>query len=192
VARYTAKTMMPQCTFSVYRSPTAHLGRILLAASDLGLCGVWFEGQRHMPAAAHHAFSGSPVTAPPASAPSASDHRFLLQAQEELDRYFSKPAQPFTFNVPLDLNQGTVFQQKVWLALLDIPLGQTVSYQSLAQRIGQPKAVRAIGAAVGRNPTSIVVPCHRVLGADGSLTGYAGGLERKKILLSGEGFQPEP
>jgi methylated-DNA-[protein]-cysteine S-methyltransferase len=94
--------------------------------------------------------------------------------------------------VPLDLNQGTVFQQKVWLALLDIPLGQTVSYQSLAQRIGQPKAVRALGAAVGLNPISIVVPCHRVLGADGSLTGYAGGLERKKILLAGEGFQPEP
>jgi len=178
--------MMPQCTFSVYRSPTAHLGRILLAASDLGLCGVWFEGQRHMPAAAPHAFSGSPVSAPPVS-----DHPFLLQAQEELDLYFSKPAQPFTFNVPLDLNQGTVFQQKVWLALLDIPLGQTISYQYLAQRIGQPKAVRALGAAVGRNPISIVVPCHRVLGADGSLTGYAGGLERKKILLAGEGFRPE-
>ena len=85
-----------------------------------------------------------------------------------------------------------MFQQKVWLALLDIPLGQTVSYQYLAQRIGQPKAVRALGAAVGRNPISIVVPCHRVLGADGSLMGYAGGLKRKKILLSGEGFQPEP
>jgi methylated-DNA-[protein]-cysteine S-methyltransferase len=174
--------MMPQCTFSVYRSPTDHLGRILLAASDLGLCGVWFESQRHLPEAAHHAFAGSPV----------SDHPFLLQAREELDRYFSKPAKPFTFSVPLDLNQGTVFQQKVWLALLDIPLGQTVSYQYLAQRIGQPKAVRALGAAVGRNPISIVVPCHRVLGADGSLTGYAGGLERKKILLAGEGFRPEP
>lgn len=173
--------MTPQCTFSVYRSPTAHLGRILLAASELGLCGVWFEGQRHMPAAAHHAFSGSPV----------SGHPFLLQAQEELDRYFSKPATPFTFNVPLDLNQGTVFQQKVWLALLDIPAGQTVSYHYLAQRIGQPKAVRALGGAVGRNPISIVVPCHRVLGADGSLTGYAGGMERKKILLAGEGFRPE-
>ena len=179
--------MTPQCTFSVYRSPTDHLGRILLAASDLGLCGVWFEGQRHMPEAAHQAFSGSPVSAPPVSG-----HPFLLQAQEELDRYFSQPATPFTFSVPLDLNQGTVFQQKVWLALLDIPLGQTVSYQSLAQRIGQPKAVRALGAAVGLNPISIVVPCHRVLGADGSLTGYAGGLERKKILLAGEGFQPEP
>ena len=187
MASYTAKTMMPQCTFSVYRSPSDHLGRILLAANDLGLCGVWFEGQRRMPEAAHHAFSGSPVSAPPVS-----DHPFLLQAQEELDLYFSKPAQPFTFNVPLDLNQGTVFQQKVWLALLDIPLGQTVSYHSLAQRIGQPKAVRALGAAVGRNPISIVVPCHRVLGADGALTGYSGGLERKKILLAGEGFRPEP
>jgi len=184
--------MMPQCTFSVYRSPTDHLGRILLAASDLGLCGVWFEGQKHLPAAAHHAFAGSPVSAPPVSAQPVSDHPFLLQAQEELDRYFSKPATPFTFNVTLDLNQGTVFQQKVWLALLDIPAGQTVSYHYLAQRIGQPMAVRALGAAVGRNPISIVVPCHRVLGADGSLTGYAGGLERKKILLAGEGFQPEP
>jgi len=184
--------MMPQCTFSVYRSPTDHLGRILLAASDLGLCGLWFEGQKHLPAAAPQAFSGSPVSAPPVSAQPVSDHPFLLQAREELDRYFSQPAKPFAFNVPLDLNQGTVFQQKVWLALLDIPAGQTVSYQSLAQRIGQPKAVRALGAAVGRNPISIVVPCHRVLGADGSLTGYAGGLERKKILLAGEGFPPEP
>jgi len=183
--------MMPQCTFLVYRDPKNLLGRILLAASDLGLCGLWFEGHRHLPAAAQLAFSGSPFSASPVSAQLFSDHPFLLQAQEELDRYFSKPAKPFTFDVPLDLNQGTVFQQKVWLALLNIPAGQTVSYQSLAQRIGQPKAVRAIGAAVGRNPISIVVPCHRVLGADGSLTGYAGGLERKKILLAGEGFRLE-
>ena len=89
--------------------------------------------------------------------------------------------------LPLDLRGGTAFQQAVWRALLAIPRGQTLSYGALAQRIGKPAAVRAVGAAVGRNPASIVVPCHRVLGQGGALTGYAGGLARKTALLRLEG-----
>ncbi|MDP2988100.1 methylated-DNA--[protein]-cysteine S-methyltransferase, partial [Hydrogenophaga sp.] len=89
--------------------------------------------------------------------------------------------------LPLDKHAGTPFQQQVWQALLGIAPGATASYGSLSAAIGKPAAVRALGAAVGRNPISIVVPCHRVLGANGSLTGYAGGLERKTALLSLEG-----
>ena len=87
------------------------------------------------------------------------------------------------FDLPLDLRQGTDFQRGVWQALLAIPAGATLSYGALADRIGNPQAVRAVGAAVGRNPLSIIVPCHRVVGATGKLTGYAGGLDRKQALL---------
>lgn len=92
------------------------------------------------------------------------------------------------FDLALDLGGGTPFQQAVWQALLRIPRGQTASYGALARSIGKTQAVRAVGAAVGRNPLSVVVPCHRVLGSDGSLTGYAGGLERKQALLRLEGI----
>ena len=88
------------------------------------------------------------------------------------------------FDVPLDLSGGTAFQQSVWKALLEIPPGTTTSYGALGRQLGRPLAVRAVGAAVGRNPLSVVVPCHRVLGADGSLTGYAGGIDRKRALLT--------
>lgn len=111
---------------------------------------------------------------------------------EQLTRYFAGQMkhQDFSFGkaLPLDLNQGTAFQQSVWQALLHIPTGDSSSYGSIASRINNPSAVRAVGAAVGRNPISILVPCHRVLGKDGSLTGYAGGLERKVALLRIEGL----
>ena len=109
----------------------------------------------------------------------------LRKADAQLDEYFAGTRT--RFDLPLDLQGGTAFQQSVWQALLAIPRGGTTSYGALSQRIGQAAAVRAVGAAVGRNPLSIVVPCHRVLGADGSLTGYAGGLERKSALLQLEG-----
>ena len=86
---------------------------------------------------------------------------------------------------------GTAFQQKVWTALAEIPHGTTATYQELAREIGMPKCARAVGAAVGRNPISIVIPCHRVVGSDGSLTGYAGGLERKRWLLEFERAQAQ-
>jgi len=108
----------------------------------------------------------------------------------QLAEYFSGRRQHF--DLPLDLQAGTVFQQLVWRALLSIAAGATTSYGHLSAKIGKPAAVRAVGAAVGRNPISIVVPCHRVLGADGSLTGYAGGLARKTALLSLEAAASPP
>jgi methylated-DNA-[protein]-cysteine S-methyltransferase len=147
-----------------YDSP---LGPMIVAATDRGLAGLWFEGQRHLPDS-----SGWPQS--PA-------HPVLLQAAAQLTDYFA--GRRTQFDLPLDLQGGTPFQQSVWQALLAIPAGATTSYGVLGQRVGKPSAVRAVGAAVGRNPLSIVVPCHRVLGSDGSLTGYAGGLERKTALL---------
>lgn len=151
-----------------YQSP---LGAMIVAATARGLAGVWFEGQRHMPDRS--------------SWPLQPEHPVLRRAQAQLSEYFSGTRS--SFDLPLDLQGGTAFQRSVWDALLAIPRGDTTSYLMLSRRIGQPAAVRAVGAAVGRNPVSIVVPCHRVIGADGSLTGYAGGLERKTALLRLEG-----
>jgi methylated-DNA-[protein]-cysteine S-methyltransferase len=151
-----------------YDSP---LGPMIVAATDSGLAGLWFEGQRHLPERS--------------TWPANPQHAVLRQAITQLEEYFS--GSRTSFDLPLDLQGGTAFQQSVWQALLSIPHGGTMSYGVLSQRIGQPAAVRAVGAAVGRNPLSIIVPCHRVLGADGSLTGYAGGLQRKSALLQLEG-----
>lgn len=147
------------------------LGAMILAASDAGLAGAWFEDQRHLPDC-----SGWRPGA---------DHPLLLEAMAQLDDYFA--GRRATFDLPLDVTGGTPFQQSVWRALRTIARGETISYRALGERAGCPAAVRAVGAAVGRNPLSIVVPCHRVVGADGSLTGYAGGLERKRALLRLEG-----
>lgn len=147
------------------------LGPIVVAASDRALAGVWFEGQRHLPDWG--------------AWPERPDHPLLRRAVAQLQEYFG--GSRTSFDLPLDLRGGTLFQQSVWQALLQIPRGGTTSYTMLGRRIGLPAAARAVGAAVGRNPISIVVPCHRVLGADGALTGYAGGLERKSALLQLEG-----
>ena len=104
----------------------------------------------------------------------------------QLDEYFAGRRQ--RFELPL-APQGTAFQQAVWQALLQIPFGQTRCYSALAAEIERPKAVRAVGAANGANPIAIIIPCHRVIGSDGSLTGYAGGLPRKALLLKLEGAQ---
>jgi len=151
------------------------LGTVRLAASPAGLCGLWFDGQRHLPAQ----LDG------PQAWPETPDHPVLREAAAQLQQYLRSQRQHF--DLPLDLDGGTAFQQAVWQALLRIPVGQTTSYGTLGRQIGRPAAVRAVGAAVGRNPLSVVVPCHRVLGGDGSLTGYAGGLERKEALLRLEG-----
>jgi len=111
---------------------------------------------------------------------------WLARLSRELERYWRDGQR--RFEVPLDL-QGTDFQRAVWQALTEIPSGQTRSYADIAQRIGRPKAVRAVGAANGANPVAIVVPCHRVIGRDGTLTGYAGGLARKQLLLQHESAQ---
>ncbi|MBI3154744.1 MAG: methylated-DNA--[protein]-cysteine S-methyltransferase [Burkholderiales bacterium] len=129
--------------------------------------------------------------APPAgydACPPDPQQRWLAQLARELAAYARDPHARFA--VPLDL-QGTPFQREVWRALLEIPAGHTVSYAEVASRCGRPKAVRAVGSAVGSNPVAIVVPCHRVIGRDGTLTGYAGGLARKTTLLRHEGAMPE-
>lgn len=144
------------------------LGPMMLAASDRGLCGLWFmEGQKYLPAF-------SDWTRAP-------EHPVLSEAARQVAQYFA--GERGAFDLPLDLQCGTAFQQAVWLALLSIPVGGTTSYGAISRSIGKPQAMRAVGAAIGRNPLSIIVPCHRVIGADGSLTGYAGGMARKTALL---------
>ena len=108
------------------------------------------------------------------------DHPVLLETQKQLTEYFAGKRQQF--NLPLDF-AGTEFQQKVWQALLSIPFGETRSYRDIAEQIGNVKAVRAVGAANGKNPISIIAPCHRVVGTNGKLVGFAGGLGNKDILL---------
>ena len=152
------------------------LGPIVIAATDRGLAGLWFtEGQRYLP----------PQLTSEVPWPENPDHPVLKLASQQLTEYFA--GQRSEFNVPLDLRCGTAFQQAVWQALLAIPQGDIVSYGEVSRRIGKPAAVRAVGGAIGRNPVSIIVPCHRVTGSNGALTGYAGGLERKSALLRLEG-----
>lgn len=138
-----------------------------LAAHDDALVWVGFDGQKH-------AVDTSLWTLAPS-------HPILRLACDELAQYFA--GQRRHFDVPLDLSGGTAFQQKVWRSLLDIAPGATTSYGAISQSIGNPTAVRAVGGAIGRNPISIMVPCHRVVGYKGALTGYAGGLGRKVALL---------
>jgi methylated-DNA-[protein]-cysteine S-methyltransferase len=142
------------------------LGAMLLARTENGLAGMWFEGQKHHPA--------------PIDAEHRADDALLRRAADQLRAYFANES--FEFDIPLDL-YGTDFQRRVWDALLAIPSGETRSYGAIAAALGSPAAVRAVGAAVGRNPVSVIVPCHRVIGRDGSLTGYAGGIDRKTALL---------
>lgn len=141
------------------------LGPLTAVATAKGLAGLWFDAQRHHPG--------------PIDAPEDASQRWLAQARRELDAYWRGETH---FSLPLDLH-GTPFQCAVWKALLQVPPGGTTHYAEIAARAGSPSAARAAGAAIGRNPISIVVPCHRVLGRDGSLTGYAGGLPRKRALL---------
>lgn len=114
------------------------------------------------------------------------NHPILLATQKQLTEYFAGTRQQF--DLPLDF-EGTEFQKKVWQALLTIPFGETRSYRDIAEQVGNVKAVRAVGAANGKNPISIIAPCHRVVGANGKLVGFAGGLENKEILLKIEQSQ---
>lgn len=156
-----------------YRSP---LGNILLAADDTGLTGLWFEGQKDFA----RSLSG---------AHEAREIPLFGDVKRWLDVYFS--GQEPDFMPPLHLI-GTAFECEVWAILREIPYGGTTTYGTIAARIAEKRGLahmsaQAVGGAVGRNPVSILVPCHRVLGASGSLTGYAGGLERKRALLALEG-----
>lgn len=146
------------------------LGELTLLASDQGLRGVYFTEHRH--------FTGLQQASHQPEA------RHLQQTIRQLQEYFEGQRQ--SFDLTLDLAQGTEFQQKVWRALQQIPFAATCSYAQLAVQIGSAKAVRAVGAANGRNPWSIIIPCHRVIASSGALTGYAGGLHRKQMLLKFE------
>ena len=144
------------------------LGAMLLVAADAALAGIHFEGQRHLPAIG-------------ADWRRCAGHPALRAAQAQLAEYFAGTRT--VFDLPL-APLGTPFQRAVWAAIRGVRYGETMSYGGLAARAGAPRSIRAAGAATGRNPWGIVVPCHRIVGADGALTGYAGGLERKRALLA--------
>ena len=185
---------------TVQTNVASPLGTIAIAATDQGLAGLWFtEGQRYLPAELAPTLATSCAALPPEGAvlarggpsrrtlgwPADPEHPVLKLVSQQLAEYFA--GQRSDFDVPLDLRCGTAFQQSVWQALLAISHGDVVSYGEVSRRIGKPAAVRAVGGAIGRNPVSIIVPCHRVTGSTGALTGYAGGLERKAALLRLEG-----
>lgn len=163
----------------VQTSLQSPLGKVTIAATDKGLAGLWFEGQKHLPAE----LLGVPVW------PENAAHPVLQQTRQQLAEYFA--GERTAFDLPLHLAYGTAFQQSVWQALLKIESGSTQSYGEISRQIGKPAAVRAVGAAVGKNPVSVIVPCHRVIGSKGALTGYAGGLHRKTALLQLEKSIPE-
>ncbi|MCF7221243.1 methylated-DNA--[protein]-cysteine S-methyltransferase [Marilutibacter chinensis] len=155
----------------LYHSP---VGPLRIATSDAGVHAIEFHAQRH------------PV--PRDTRWQAGEHPLLDAVAAQLDGYFA--GQRTVFDLPL-APEGTAFQRSVWLELARIPYGSTVSYAQMASRVGRPAAVRAVGAANGRNPLPIVLPCHRVIGADGSLTGFGGGLPTKQFLLELEGALPK-
>ena len=154
--------------FCYFQSP---IGRLLLTSDGTALTGLHMEVSRK--AQSTEGWKEDRMLAP------------LSATLQQLAEYFAGTRR--NFDLPLR-PQGTVFQQRVWRELIEIPYGQTWSYGELAKRIDNPSASRAVGLANGRNPISILVPCHRVIGADGSLTGYGGGLERKQWLLAHEGL----
>jgi methylated-DNA-[protein]-cysteine S-methyltransferase len=154
-----------------YARIASPLGDILAAAENGALIGLWFEGQKYSPAIPEdwHENAASPA---------------IARCRKQLDEYFAGKRD--RFDLPL-APRGTAYQQRIWREIAAIPFGETLSYAELAKRAGNADAARAAGAATGRNPVSIVIPCHRVVGSGGALTGYAGGLERKTRLLGLEG-----
>ncbi|NNN44787.1 MULTISPECIES: methylated-DNA--[protein]-cysteine S-methyltransferase [unclassified Vibrio] len=148
--------------FTDYQSP---LGKIILQSDPNGLSGLWFITTVGMPIELGAYTKSCPI---------------LIQTINQLSEYFL--GRRTDFDLPLSL-QGSEFQQKIWQVLRGIPYGKTWSYGQLAQAINQPTATRAVGVASSRNPISIIIPCHRVIGKNGALTGYAGGIERKAYLL---------
>ncbi|MGC9402979.1 methylated-DNA--[protein]-cysteine S-methyltransferase [Vibrio genomosp. F10] len=149
-------------SFTYYQSP---LGLLTLQANEKGLLGIWLPVNTTLPQQLGTKDEGHPI---------------LKEAIQQLEEYFAKKRTQFSVPVA---PKGTPFQQQVWQALEEIPFGETRTYQQLAIDIDNPKAVRAVGMANGKNPISIIIPCHRVIGKNGKLTGYAGGIDAKKALL---------
>ncbi|MCE2432532.1 MAG: methylated-DNA--[protein]-cysteine S-methyltransferase [Candidatus Latescibacteria bacterium] len=163
---------MPRET--VWENVASPLGLLTVLASDNGVHAIAFESDQTEQAKINF--------------PRAADHPIINAAVEQLAMYFEGTLK--VFDLPLDL-RGTDFQKQVWKLLLEIPFGQTRTYGDLARELGNAGASQAVGAANGKNPVAIVVPCHRVIGASGHLTGYAGGMEKKRFLLTHEGaIQP--
>ncbi|MFV2171993.1 methylated-DNA--[protein]-cysteine S-methyltransferase [Actinomadura sp. LOL_016] len=158
-----------QTTHTVLKSS---VGPLTVVVTDGAVSGLYMEAQRHRPAQETFGF---PVDDP--------SERPFAQVEEQLAAYFAGDLTEF--DVPLALN-GTPFQKRVWAALQDIPYGETITYGELAREIGSPTGSRAVGLANGKNPVSVIVPCHRVVGSNGDLTGYGGGIERKRHLLDFE------
>ena len=158
--------------YDLYESPQ---GQILLAANGAGICGVYFSGQKYFPKQ-ESGWCRDGTNA------------LLRQARRELGEYFAGTRK--RFEVALSPS-GTPFQRAVWKAIASVRYGETISYGELARRADAAGRARAVGAATGRNPIGIIVPCHRIIGADGSLTGYAGGLARKRALLALEAGEIE-
>jgi methylated-DNA-[protein]-cysteine S-methyltransferase len=167
----------PTCDLLVYTSmETSIAGKLWLAATEHGLCAIDFGGEESaFVARLQHAWGIRPLR----------DGGALQQTIYQLDEYFA--GKRSSFDLPLDLRQVTPFRRQVLEATLAVPSGQTVTYGELAQRIGRPHAARAVGGAQATNPIPIIVPCHRVVGSDGSLTGYGGGMAVKEALLKLEG-----
>jgi methylated-DNA-[protein]-cysteine S-methyltransferase len=153
-----------------YTEMDTPIGVLSLRGTERGLTGIFMETHRHGPAEAERLGWQR-------------NDALFAEARAQLTEYFAGERQTFALPIDRDALGGTTFQRRVWRALESIPYGVTISYGELARRIEQPAAVRAVGLANGRNPLSIVVPCHRVIGANGTLTGYGGGLERKRRLL---------
>lgn len=151
----------------IYKTMPSPVGVLKLVASERGLAAVLWEND-------------DPKRVPLGPLAEDASHPVLRETERQLNDYFGGKREQFS--VPLDFS-GTDFQKRVWRALTTIPFGETRSYGQIAAQIGQPRAVRAVGAANGRNPISIIAPCHRVIGANGKLTGFAGGLEVKASLL---------
>ncbi len=166
-------TAIPQDTLA-YGHAASPIGELLLVGGPDGLAGVYFEGHEH---------------APTVEADWTHDEAHFDDARAQLEEYFRGARTEF--DLPLNPS-GTAFQQTVWKALREVPYGETTSYGAIAERIGRPTASRAVGTANGRNPLCIVVPCHRIVGSAGALTGYAYGVDRKRWLLDLEaGVRPE-
>jgi methylated-DNA-[protein]-cysteine S-methyltransferase len=160
----------------VFKMMNSPVGRLTLVATDEGLAAILWENDR-------------PNRVRVSVDTEDNEHPVLGETERQLTEYFAGRRQ--AFSVKLDV-AGTAFQRKVWNALLTIPFGETRSYGQIARQIGSPRAVRAVGAANGRNPVSIIAPCHRVIGATGKLTGFAGGLDTKARLLALEGEKINP
>jgi len=152
----------------VYMYMDSPVGALKLVAHDHALVAVMWDNEDHKRVRLAELFENQ-------------QHPMLHQVKQQLQEYFAGQRQQF--DLPLDF-QGTAFQQQVWQALLQIPYGETRSYKQIAVQLGNEKAVRAVGAANGKNPISIIAPCHRVIGSGGALVGFAGGLDKKQILLS--------